>query len=182
MVRRHSCCALSLHQPAEEEPCARAKRSSDAASEGSNHSITRSARSNTDRGIVMPMAFAVFRLMTISNFVGKTRSSTGRRSRASGGTPVQPDLKVRHGLAPQRAKGRVVGSLIATGQRAAVAAVLLSTRGMPKAAQGRARPSDELNGLDPVLSIDCPRGLASRVHRLLTQQPPRRSTQGMALA
>jgi len=39
------------------------------------HSITRSARSKSDGGIVRPSAFAVFRLITSSNFVGR---STGR--------------------------------------------------------------------------------------------------------
>jgi hypothetical protein len=39
------------------------------------HSITRSARSKSDGGIVRPSAVAVFRLITSSNFVGR---STGR--------------------------------------------------------------------------------------------------------
>ena len=34
------------------------------------HSMTSSARSSSDRGIVSPSAFAAFRLMTSSNFVG----------------------------------------------------------------------------------------------------------------
>ena len=40
-----------------------------------SYSINSSARSSTDRGIVSPSAFAVWRLMTNSNFVG---CSTGR--------------------------------------------------------------------------------------------------------
>ena len=40
-----------------------------------HHSITRSARSNSDGGIVRPSALAVLRLMTSSNFVV---CSTGR--------------------------------------------------------------------------------------------------------
>ena len=42
------------------------------------YSITRSARTRIERGIVMPSALAVFILITSSNFVGcSTRSSAG---------------------------------------------------------------------------------------------------------
>src|SRR5262245_53042080 len=50
------------------------------------HSITRFARCTSDDGIVSPMAFAVFRLITSSNLVG---CSTGR----SPGLAVRPRCK-----------------------------------------------------------------------------------------
>jgi hypothetical protein len=40
------------------------------------HSITRSARSRSDVGIAMPICFAVFMLITNSNFVGRSTGSS----------------------------------------------------------------------------------------------------------
>src|ERR1700675_1808874 len=48
----------------------RARKRTPALRETASYSITSSARSRNDSGIVSPSAFAVFRLITNSNFVG----------------------------------------------------------------------------------------------------------------
>src|SRR5262249_33057386 len=61
---------LRVHR---ERPCRRAAEQRDELA--ALHSITSSARNRNDSGIVKPIAFAVLRLITSSNFVG---CSTGR--------------------------------------------------------------------------------------------------------
>jgi hypothetical protein len=71
-----------------------------------DHWITSSARRSSDGGIVIPSAFAVFRLMTSSNLVGCSTGST------PGLTPLR--ILIRGGAPPLLGEVRPVGDQAAS--------------------------------------------------------------------